>query len=92
MKIVKGILLAITIVTVCFAVYAQMAVFGENLLYAPSQWGFFLARSYRWITIAAVILVILTTVLFVLGALREEAEGEGLAQREREREESGVRG
>ena len=61
MKIVKAILLAITIVTVCFAVYAQMAVFGENLLYAPSQWGFFLARSYRWITIAAVILVIPST-------------------------------
>ena len=37
MKIVKAILLAITIVTVCFAVYAQMAVFGENLLYAPSH-------------------------------------------------------
>ena len=74
MKIVKGILLAITIVTVCFAVYAQMAVFGENLLYAPSQWGFFLARSYRWITIAAVIL----TVLFVLGALRRKRKAKGL--------------
>ena len=78
MKIVKGILLAITIVTVCFAVYAQMAVFGENLLYAPSHWGFFLARSYRWITIAAVILVILTTVLFVLGALRRKRKAKGL--------------
>ena len=78
MKIVKGILLAITIVTVCFAVYAQMAVFGENLLYAPSQWGFFLARSYRWITIAAVILVILTKVLIVLGALRRKRKAKGL--------------
>ena len=78
MKIVKAILLAITIVTVCFAVYAQMAVFGENLLYAPSQWGFFLARSYRWITIAAVILVILTTALFVLGGLRRTRTAKGL--------------
>ena len=78
MKIVKGVLLAITIVTVCFAVYAQMAVFRENLLYASSFWGFFLARSYRWITIAAVILVILTTVLFVLGALRRKRKAKGL--------------
>ena len=78
MKIVKAILLAITIETVCFAVYAQMAVFGENLLYAPSQWGFFLARSYRWITIAAVILVILTTALFVLGGLRRKRKAKGL--------------
>lgn len=78
MKIVKAILLAITVVAVCFAVYAQMSVFGENLLYAPSQWGFFLARSYRWITIAAVILVILTTVMFVLGALRKKRKAKGL--------------
>ena len=77
MKIVKAILLAITVVAVCFAVYAQMSVFGENLLYAPSQWGFFLARSYRWI-IAAVILVILTTVMFVLGALRKKRKAKGL--------------
>lgn len=75
MKIIKAILLALTAALIGFAVYAQIAVSGENLLSYPTKWGFFLARSYRWFTIAAVILLVLCVAVFVLSAWRKKRKG-----------------
>lgn len=70
-KIIKAILLLLTVAAIGFACYAQFTVAGENLLTHPTQWGFFLARSYRWFTLGAVVLGVITVVILWVGAVHK---------------------
>ena len=55
LTIVCGILAAgLDITAICM----QTLVAGENLLTMDSHWGYLLAVSYRWVTLAAIILTI----------------------------------
>ena len=55
LTIVCGILAAELDIT---AICMQTLVAGENLLTMDSHWGYLLAVSYRWVTLAAIILTI----------------------------------
>lgn len=60
LTIVCGILAAALDIT---AICMQALVAGENLLTMDSHWGYLLAVSYRWVTLAAVILTVATAAL-----------------------------
>ena len=70
-KILKAILFLLTVAAIGFACYAQITVAGENLLTYPTQWGFFLARSYRWFTLGAVVLGVISIAVLWVGAVRK---------------------
>lgn len=65
MKTARRVFLIVTIVCGALAVIADIAaagmqiqVAGENLLTMDSHWGYILAVSYRWVTLAAVVLTV----------------------------------
>lgn len=65
MKKARRVLLIVTIVCGALAlivdiaaVAMQIQVAGENLLTMDSHWGYILAVSYRWVTLAAVVLTV----------------------------------
>lgn len=60
LTIVCGILaVGLDITAVCM----QVLVAGENLLTMDSRWGYLLAVSYRWVTLAAIILTVAAAAL-----------------------------
>lgn len=70
MKTAKRVFLILTIVFGGLAVILDIAavcmqiqVSGENLLTMDSSWGYILAVSYRWVTLAAVLLTVAAAVL-----------------------------
>ncbi len=69
-KILKAILFVLTIAAIGFACYAQITVAGENLLTYPTRWGFFLARSYRWFTLGAIVLGVISIAVLWVGVVR----------------------
>lgn len=70
-RILKAILFLLTVAAIGFACYAQVTVAGENLLTYPTQWGFFLARSYRWFTLGAVMLSVISIAVLWAGAVHK---------------------
>ena len=56
------------------AVYMQSLVAGENLLTMNSRWGYLLAVSYRWVTLAAVILSIVAAALLTVFLLTRKKQ------------------
>ena len=48
------------------AVCMQIQVSGENLLTMDSHWGYLLAVSYRWVTLAAVLLTVAAAALLTV--------------------------
>lgn len=71
MKVVKRIVYIITLLCCLVAIWMQISVSGENLLTMDSQKGYLLAVSYRWVTLAAVILAAISLLIAVLGFLRK---------------------
>ena len=70
MKTARRVFLILTIVCGILAVGLDIAaicmqamVAGENLLTMDSHWGYLLAVSYRWVTLAAVLLTIAAAAL-----------------------------
>lgn len=57
-----GLAVVLDIAAVCM----QILVSGENLLTMNSSWGYFLAVSYRWVTLAAVLLTVAEAALLVV--------------------------
>ncbi len=73
MKTARRVLLIVTIVCGALALLADIAalamqiqVAGENLLTMDSHWGYILAVSYRWVTLAAVVLTIAAAILLTV--------------------------
>ena len=72
MKTAKRILGVLTIICGILAVglditaiCMQAMVAGENLLSMNSHWGYLLAVSYRWVTLAAIILTVVAATFLV---------------------------
>ncbi len=70
MKTARRVFLILTIVCAVLAVALdfaavcmQILVSGENLLTMDSHWGYFLAVSYRWVTLTAVLLTVAAAAL-----------------------------
>lgn len=61
-KILKAVLYTLTVLCTAAAVWMQIAVGGERLLTMDSHRGYWLARSYRWVTLAALALLIVSAV------------------------------
>lgn len=61
-KILKVVLYTLTVLCTAAAVWIQIAVGGERLLTMDSHRGYWLARSYRWVTLAALALLIVSAV------------------------------
>lgn len=61
-KILKAVLYTLTVLCTAAAVWIQIAVGGERLLTMDSHRGYWLARSYRWVTLAALALLIVSAV------------------------------
>ncbi len=60
LTIVSGILaVGLDITAICM----QTLVAGENLLTMDSHWGYLLAVSYRWVTLAAILLTVAAAAL-----------------------------
>lgn len=70
MKTARRVFLILTIICGILAVGLDIAaicmqamVAGENLLTMDSHWGYLLAVSYRWVTLAAILLTAAAAVL-----------------------------
>lgn len=70
MKTARRVFLILTIVSAVLAVALdfaavcmQILVSGESLLTMDSRWGYFLAVSYRWVTLTAVLLTVAAAAL-----------------------------
>ena len=90
-KILKAILFVLTIAAIGFACYAQITVAGENLLTYPTRWGFFLARSYRWFTLGAIVLGVISIAVLWVGVVRRRRTARQARQQANAGEQPGVK-
>lgn len=90
-KILKAILFVLTIAAIGFACYAQITVAGENLLTYPTRWGFFLARSYRWFTLGAIVLGVISSAVLWVGVVRRRRTARQARQQANAGEQPGVK-
>ena len=76
MKFVKYGFYLLTLICCGVAVWMQVSVSGDNLLTMDTGMGYMLAVSYRWVTLAAVILVVLSLMIFAISRFcRKKTEG-----------------
>ena len=84
MKFVKYGFYLLTLICCGVAVWMQVSVSGDNLLTMDTGMGYMLAVSYRWVTLAAVILVVLSLMIFAISRLRrKKTEGKKPGKKER---------
>ena len=84
MKFVKYGFYLLTLICCGVAVWMQVSVSGENLLTMDTGMGYMLAVSYRWVTLAAVILVVLSLMIFAISRFcRKKTEGKKPGKKER---------
>ena len=84
MKFVKYGFYLLTLICCGVAVWMQVSVSGDNLLTMDTGMGYMLAASYRWVTLAAVILVVLSLMIFAISRLcRKKTEGKKPGKKER---------
>ncbi len=89
MKTARRVFLILTIVCGVIAVILDVAAVcmqalaaGENLLTMDSHWGYLLAVSYRWVTLAAVILTAAAAILitaYILSRKKQRKAAEAAA-------------
>ena len=65
MKWVRGILTVLTCAVLAFGFYELASVSGESLLTANSDWGHFLAVSYRYVLMGGAVLFAICVVLWI---------------------------
>ena len=84
MKFVKYGFYLLTLICCGVAVWMQVSVSGDNLLTMDTGMGYMLAVSYRWVTLAAVILVVLSLMIFAISRFcRKKTEGKKPGKKER---------
>lgn len=84
MKFVKYGFYLLTLICCGVAVWMQVSVSGDNLLTMDTGMGYMLAVSYRWVTLAAVILVVLSLMIFAISRLRrKKTEGKKPGKKEK---------
>jgi hypothetical protein len=66
MKWVRWILTALTCVVLGFGIYELASVSEEKLLYLDTNWGYFLAVSYRYVLLGGLVLLALSILVWVL--------------------------
>ena len=82
MKFVKYGFYLLTLICCGVAVWMQVSVSGDNLLTMDTGMGYMLAVSYRWVTLAAVILTAAAAILitaYILSRKKQRKAAEAAA-------------
>lgn len=86
LTIVCGVLaVGLDITAICMQTLAA----GENLLTMNSHWGYFLAVSYRWVTLAAILLTVAAAALLAAYILTRRRQKRASRQAEAPAADSG---